>query len=79
MKPGIKHPRAHRWPDKSNAAGVQLDGGLRMGGLIGVHAVQHAQIVSVVGKLRKQFADIQPALAGAAKFPRRGEQCAAKQ
>ncbi len=62
----VEHPRAHRRADEGGAAGMELDGRLRVGGVVGVHAVDHAHFIGVLGNVGEELAD--PESAGTVLF-----------
>jgi hypothetical protein len=49
----IGDPGAHRRADQRVVARVQLDGGLPVIDAVGVHAVEHAQLVRMAGDVRE--------------------------
>ena len=59
----VQRPGAHRRALKAERAGVHLDYGLRMHADVGVHAIEQAQIVGMLGQVRKDIRQPQPALA----------------
>ena len=65
----VEGPRPHGWAHELEAAGVELGGGLGVGGDVGVHAAQEAQVVGLLADLRQELRDHQAALSAGLERP----------
>ena len=70
----VEHPRAHRGPGKLEDPRVQLEKRLGMVREVGLHAIDDAEGVGMLGDLGKQVRDPEAALAVLLEFPGRSEQ-----
>ena len=59
----VQSPGSDRWPHKLKTSGMHLREGLRVIWQVGMHAVNHAQVVGLAGEVRKDFGKPQPRLA----------------
>ena len=73
----VERPRPQRRPDELRVARVHHQVGLRMGGQVGVHAPDHAELVGMAGDLGKELGDPLAALAVLAEAPGRAQQLGA--
>ena len=59
----VADPRSHGWAHLGEAAGVELQRGTRVLGIISVHATQEAKVICDGGEMRHQIGDHHAALA----------------
>ena len=74
----VAHPAAHARAQQGVAAGEELHAGTAVGDVLVAEAVDHAQLVGDLRQVLPQFAHRDPALAGRAELPGRGEEVAAR-
>src|SRR6202035_617153 len=71
----ISDPRADAGTNEPCLARVHEQEGWLVIGHIGVHGANHANVIDVLGRVGKQFADFQTALAKLLEFERRWKCC----